>query len=54
LSGGGGLGFVEAALFEFFAAAAGATVVAADFGGGAAIGLRRNLCNFVVRRDKPA
>ena len=46
-SGGGDLGFVEAALFEFLAAAAGATVVAAGFGAGAAIGLLRNLCIFV-------
>jgi hypothetical protein len=44
LSGDGGLGFVEATLFEFLAAAAGATVVAAGFGAGAAI---RLLCIFV-------
>jgi hypothetical protein len=37
------LGFVKATLFEFLAAAAGATVVPADFGGGTAVRLGLNL-----------
>jgi hypothetical protein len=46
-SGDGGPGFIEATLFEFPATAAGAGVVAAGFGVGAAKGLLGNLCIFV-------
>ena len=49
LSCDGSLGFVEATLFVFPAAAAGATVVAADFGGGAAVGLLGWFCAFLCK-----